>query len=384
MRIGILMRRTRQWAQAGRFLLQNLWEYPPAAGYWLEHLPVLYLEAAWRVAARFDRRLYDEKLRIARIDEGRVSKPAQKFALFLLYAPTPIPSFTWTMIDALARSAFNIVIVSNRALEESERQRLLGVSRLVIERYNVGRDFGGYKDGVNIILRRFPEAERLIVANDSVFYLPDGLDRLIGDLDGGEDFIGVSEVLDHHYHVASFLMSFGRNVLRSRAFVDFWRHLLPIGTRRWNIFCGEGDLTMAIMDAGFRPRILFRAEQLMTRVEPADVALLPPEAREAFAGKKAWAGVPADTGDLPARIVGAVRARNQMHLGGFLFRKYLGLPIIKRDIVYRELYPYAEIEDRLRDLDEPLRGDILADLRRRGLLSEAGWMRRFLARHSAA
>src|SRR5690606_25733917 len=114
----------------------------------------------------------------------------------------------------------------------------------------------------------------IVLANDSVYYLPDGLDRLLADLNGEHDFIGVSEVFDHHYHVASFLISFGPRVLQSAAFQRFWKRYLPIGTRRWAIFQGEGALTAELLQAGFRPHVLFRAQALKPHLQSPRAPLL--------------------------------------------------------------------------------------------------------------
>jgi hypothetical protein len=57
---------------------------------------------------------------------------------------------------------------------------------------------------------------------------------------------------------------------------------------------------------------------------------------------------------------------DQAHVGGFLFMKYLGLPIIKRDIFFREVYTLEEIYWVSSEFNGPLRDEIMADLRRGG------------------
>src|SRR6185437_8365170 len=244
-------------------------------------------------------------------------------------------------------------------LPAAEKEDLRRACCLMIERENVGSDFGGYKDAISIVSKRFGSIERLVIANDSVFYFREGLDKLIADLDGPQDFIGVSEVFDHHYHVASFLISFGPAVLRSEAFRNFWARFKPLGTRRWNIFRGEGALTAQLIEAGFKPHILFRAEPLRPHVRArnraeldAALAMLPTRHRDKVIKRMRRTFTPQQltamrSGDgqfdaalsdrIADEIVGQIMQRNQMHAAGFLFRKNFNLPAIKRDIFYREI-----------------------------------------------
>jgi hypothetical protein len=369
------------------------------AGYQIEHAFVLALEGIQRLFNRFDPRVYSQAMRIRSVREGGDDKAGGKFFVLVLYCTDTLPAFTRTIIDAVARSHFNLVIVSNAQLTDRLAEELRGKSRLLIERNNIGRDFGGYKDGIAIVLRRF-DVERLVIANDSVFYLSEGLDELLAKLDGPQDLIGVSEVYDHHYHVASFLMSFGRRVADSTVFREFWRRYKPLGSRRWAIFRGEGDLSAQLLRGGFRPHILYRAVHLRPHLANDDVVLplLPLQVRAWLAGSGEarsttllhkigialkWLG-----GSPRAKLEGAdlvideVMGRNQMHTAGLMFRKFMGLPLIKRDLYYRDVYSLDDLAAVVADQPPTLREEIMADLRRRGTAERLGPFGRLLHRHA--
>src|SRR5262249_20952941 len=110
---------------------------------------------------------------------------------------------------------------------------------------------------------RTRDIDRLMLVNDSLFFLERGLSKLIADLDGPQEFIGVTEVFEDHYHVQSFMLSLGPSVVRSTSFRKFWRRYRPISTRRWSIHKGEVRLTRRLTKAGFRPHVLFQAAQLI-------------------------------------------------------------------------------------------------------------------------
>jgi len=378
--------------------------------YYIEHSVVLLFEALLRLRGLLDPRLHSEARRIRAITDGRARKDTGKFIVFVVYSEAALPAFTTNFIDAIRQSPFNLILVANCPLALQDRERLLGDCCLLIERENVGQDFGGYKDGVSIALSRFPDLNRLVIANDSVYYLDPGLDRLLADLDGDADFIGVSEVLDHHYHVASFLVSFGPRVLQSPEFKGFWRQYVPFGTRRWAIFRGEGALTEHLLRAGFRPHVLFRAEALRPHLEAQSasqlaetIMLMPSTGRrlmvtilreagldaQAAMVKAMDAGVPGATISGATKpfvdaIVKTIMSRNQMHMGGFLFRRFLGLPAIKRDICFRQVYGFDNIAGVLADVSPSLRAEVMRDLGRRGTTADFGPWKKVLSRHSAA
>ncbi|MCW5701025.1 MAG: hypothetical protein KIT82_00355 [Bradyrhizobium sp.] len=390
-------------------------------------IPVV--ELLMRLWYRLNPRVYSERLRVRSVTAGKVDKKSQKYAVLVIYTNSPLASFTASVIDAIARSPINLVVVANGTITPLLRAQLLETCYVLIERANVGRDLGAYKDAVNILLRSEKDVDRLILMNDSMFFFQRGLGKLIADLDGEGEFIGLTEVFEYHYHVQSFLLSFGFHAVRSRAFCRFWKRYRPIGTRRWSIHKGEVNLTRQMTKAGFRPHILFQAAQLIPHLRPRpirevleSVRLLPSYCRPAlyrefdkFIGAGGFsvtdfeaisqgvrpvgpgrspAGLPAISGQLDTmdrwnfeifgnRLISLIAKRNQAHVGGFLFMKYLGLPAIKRDIFYRGVYSLEEVYRILSDFNEPLRDDVMADLRRAGTSMHFKGLRRILHNHGS-
>lgn len=322
------------------------------------HAFAVVIEMIRRSFARLDPRLYFERLRIKRVVEGLLTNASGRYAVLVVYAQACPPMFTLNLIAALERAGYNIVLVSNGRLDHAATAELLNRCSLLVERANLGRDFGGYKDGIAITLRRFNNVKRLLLANDSVFYLDDGLDAVIGDLSGAGDFVGVAEAFEHAYHVASFLLSFGEPVLQDAAFRRFWKDYLPISTRMWTVIQGECALSNRLREAGHDPHILFTAGRLLDALRNANAdevrALLPASMRK---------GVSDDR--FAESVTDYISTRNQMHAAGFLFTKFLKLPLIKRDIVYRELFSLADVERIAASQKVPMQTQILADFANR-------------------
>lgn len=405
-----------------------------AFGYWLESKTlILVVEGLTRLWFHLDPRLYSRRLRMRRFTEGQVDKKSKKYLVFALYAKTALPAFTTNLIDAVGCSPFNLIIVSNAKLDPLLRAQLQEKCHVLIERANLGRDFGAYKDGIEYILERESDPERVVIVNDSIFFFARGLDKLLADLDGPQDLIGATEVLEIHYHVQSFMMSFGRQVLRNARFRKFWKKYRPVSTRRWSIHKGEVGLTRMLTRIGFRPHILFQAPQLIAHLRRRTIRdvleaayLFPGHFRDLLYSQfdeivgeggrtesiatletisqgvrtfpMARGGEGGKLGQISGRaaamekwnfeilsnlIVSMIASRNQIHVGGFLFMKYLGLPIVKRDIFYREIYALEEVYNILTELNEPLRDEVMSDLRRGGTAMHLKGLSRRLYRHGS-
>lgn len=400
--------------------------------YWY-FLVIMPYEVYARFVCRLDPKLYSEKRRILGVTEGRRSHEGKRFAIFVIYTKADIQVFTRTAIDALNARGINIVFVTNMRASGSVREDLLDNCHLLIERENLGRDFGAYKDGFSLLRQRKPVIDKLILMNDSVYYLPNGLDKIFARLDADEPFIGLTEVFEHHYHVQSFLLAFNREVIEAPAFLEYWDKYLPISTRRWSVHKGEVGLTKCVlrkvgqgphiivnpvevynilvgMDFGelkstidlvpFRNRNLLRKQlykliELRSSQAISEEALAQGQFIERFADlvntARAKGTSLADDDDVTKALdlrydfqsrrnlsdfkvaefiegyVKLMTERNQIHFGGFLYYKFLGIPILKRDLVYRGVYTFEQINKIIDDLDLPFAEDIRVDIRSKGM-----------------
>jgi hypothetical protein len=400
------------------------------------------IEGIIRLWLHLNPRVYSLRLRIREISDGRAAAKSNKYIIFALYTRSELTPFILNLFAAVRRSGFNLVVVSSGKLNAQSKESILDSCYLLIERVNLGRDFGAYKDGLAVLMDRVSDIERLVLMNDSLFFFERGLDEIIKQLDSHHDFVGLTEVFQDHYHVQSFLLSFGSNVLQHRRFIRYWKKYRPIGTRRWSVHKGEVGLTRALTKAGFKPYILFHGAQLIElfrgralselldaigllptffrakmysklqdlqteqQGQPAAPIGLLSDALKGFGSYTFDDAAMADLRDTNINwlrnmsdraiamdkwavdavwreIVSTVTTRNQMHVGGFLFMKYLGLSMVKRDILYRTVYTIEDIYEILTKFDEPLRDEVIADLRRTGTVAHFGFLRRLLHRHGS-
>ncbi|RFC62163.1 polysaccharide biosynthesis-like protein [Fulvimarina endophytica] len=195
---------------------------------------------------------------------------------------------------------FEIVFVSNaEALDESDVGRLEEISALIVERRNVGYDFGAWKDGIDLI----PDLEaldRLLLVNDSVYgpihHLGPTIDRMNPE---DADVWGMTDSWDFNFHLQSYFMLFHAAAIRSDAFARFWKSVRYVQSKTFVIRRYEVGVSRAMMRGRMRCRAAFAyrdcARHLVRAVVESDAIDKLDPVRQAFVRqlyKTIDAGVP--------------------------------------------------------------------------------------------
>ena len=198
-------------------------------------------------------RLYDRtRDKHIRRTHGDVPE-ADRIAIYLLFPKDGVQPSHAMALDYLVLKGFAPLVVSNIPLTEADRATLAARSWRLIERPNVGYDFGGYRDGVLEIEDRLGSLQRLAFLNDSTWFpLPNGADW-IADAEALDiDFAGAAsnhgmervssdrfETFEWRYtgdradfHYCSYALLLRERALRHSGFVRYWRNL-PLSNNKW-------------------------------------------------------------------------------------------------------------------------------------------------------
>jgi hypothetical protein len=215
--------------------------------------------------------LYDlRKSRLMRMTQGVVAQ-GKEIAIYLIYAPGGVQGSHLHMLSELVRAGISPIVVSNLPLSDTDRAALCASALRVIERPNVGYDFGGYRDGILSIADLLPSLDRLWILNDSAWLVdqtPSWFDeaRAMGrDFVGSVSKFGVSkvDVEDHHqiewaidhpnqkFHLASNTWCLGPTVLRNPGFLTFWKRLQVRNSKYYTVRRGEIGFSRWVIDRGF-------------------------------------------------------------------------------------------------------------------------------------
>jgi hypothetical protein len=167
-------------------------------------------------------------------------------------------------MDALRDAGYVIVFVSNSPqLAEVALSNVLPRVALVLHRWNVGYDFGAYRDGL-LALGDLTRFDQVLLANDSVYGPLFDLGGTLARCDDGADIWSTTDSYDRGYHLQSYFLLFRRPALGNPDLMAFWRAVWPVNSRDWVIRRYEIGFTRAMRRAGLRCAALFPYDQAVT------------------------------------------------------------------------------------------------------------------------
>jgi hypothetical protein len=361
---------------------------------------VEYLRGIWQLGVL---RLHKQDLRET---EGSLTNTAAKqFAVVALYPSDDTLPFTLNLLDALMAANLWILVVSAREVSAAHLAEIKARSHHLIERANIGQDFGSYQVGIRWLEqhRQLHSADVLILANDSMFY-PEAFAAEVQMMFRKQSpWQSLFENFDHHYHAQSFFLLFRAAVLRSAAFWRFWTRYRPFPGRVHAIHRGEARLTQVLLRDGFvcDPAYSFRRLAEALANAPLSLAqlaeLMPIDEHWDVSRGAVYRSLAApthgsarpDTGprcpdtedrlwrDWVPRIVDQFRSANPTQFAGLLCNRLFAAPL-KRDICYRDIFA---IDQTLREVTGFTEAEMAAmgrELQRRGLGSQLPLLRRVL------
>jgi hypothetical protein len=179
-----------------------------------------------------------------------------RVAVFVLFQPKGIAASTFMTLEHLAQEGWSVLVISNAPLSEADRARLAVHSGHVIERPNIGYDFGAYREGWRWLHRRSDRLRRLILMNDSTWFplrmQDDSLRRmeaLNADL-AGHIFKTEKTEDKGRDHLESHLLMFSQNALEHPAIHRFWADYIMSEYKPRTILVGEKGLSKAAINNG--------------------------------------------------------------------------------------------------------------------------------------
>lgn len=169
-------------------------------------------------------------------------------AVFLLFQPDGIPKSVFKTCQFLRSQGMSVFAVSNAPLNENDLDRLKVESSLVMQRPNIGYDFGGYREGLIHFFKSGVDLENVLLLNDSIWFPAfepsDLLRKLLAcNADLAGPMMQVHSKKSERDHLQSYMIKIGRNALKNENFRQFWNDFdLPMN-RHQAIRRGEMGLT---------------------------------------------------------------------------------------------------------------------------------------------
>ena len=195
-----------------------------------------------------------------------------KVAIYLIFPESGVQKSHGLALAYLRAKGYAPVVVSNIPLRDRECQGLLAQSALLIQRPNIGYDFGGYRDAIRAVMPLLPRLQRLAILNDSAWFPAspgadwiadaEAMDRdlvaavsnygfIRADVDAFRD-AHWSFCTDHaNFHYCSFALLLGSRILRSPDFARFWNRLPLTQNKTRTVRRGEIGFTRWVLRSGF-------------------------------------------------------------------------------------------------------------------------------------
>lgn len=172
--------------------------------------------------------------------------------IIALYEKTMLRSDVRRYLETLKKKGAYIIAANTCELSVEDVKLISGIVDVYIEKDNIGRDFGSYKEcvlyffdkGINNICKR------LLICNDSVFYCTDGIDAFVDEMiKSKKNVLGSTENHDFFRHLGSFFLIISSNIFNNKAFLAFWKNYKKTNVRPHIIKKGELALSAMLFSA---------------------------------------------------------------------------------------------------------------------------------------
>lgn len=215
----------------------------------------------------------------------------QNVFIYLMFPQNGVLHSHILALEYFVSKGFSPIIVTNLKLNVVERENLKHLCHLIIERPNYGYDFGGYRDGVLSIEDKLPTLDRLVIMNDSCWFLVSEEIDWLAQVDAlNVDFAGTST--DHgipkrapedyeniewsystshdNFHYGSFALCFSNRLLSDPEFLRFWKEFKLTNKKLDVIMRGETGLTQWIKEHGYSHAATFDMNRLQDEIQSLD------------------------------------------------------------------------------------------------------------------
>jgi hypothetical protein len=301
-------------------------------------------------------------------DKGSCLQTPGRIAIFAAFS-NRLGASTKAYLQALNQAGFAVVYINNSTTLKSEIPIILKLTWRALDRVNIGRDIGAYKDGILLLESEghLDKCELLGIFNDSTTFIPgkntDELARKINSFSESPCkglFSHASTDVKPHYQ--SFFQILKPEIFRSNRFLSFWRSYRHISHRGHSIYNGEIALSTKVYNY-FKPNmILYSSESLIEHLSELQEAgdapfyselleLLPSISRSLDSGAPGYSlrcilehkdkELRISKLDL-YRVAELIENSNPSHMAAFLYPLYLRCPLVKNDLCSAGTYSLAQ------------------------------------------
>jgi len=307
----------------------------------------------------------------------------RRLAIFAAFHGPEVSFSNLAYLRSLQAAGLQVVYLHNGHLSAATIEKLEPLCAAVLERPNLGQDWGCFKDGF-LNLRRYgwlENIEWLLFCNDSVHFLGDQIGanfarRLDQEFDTMvEPVLALNENLQLWQHLQSFFVAVRPEVFKTPLFVRFWKDYLPLSHRYHAINKGEVRWSLKVLNH-YPRRVLYSPSALFDYASTAyedenwlgiSRLLIPKCCGSVVDGLRSHLaeeiGADEDRRKIPRSggrfttsyvywdqlmtLMGILESTNTSHSCALMFCSLLGSPFLKKDICRHNTYTLSQIRQFL-------------------------------------
>lgn len=262
------------------------------------------------------RRYYDSVTKKEIVCTDGAIPLGNEVAIYLIFPSDGLLESHIQMLSQLGEAGISSIVVTNILLTDTDRVRLAELSTRVVERPNIGYDFGGYRDGIFQIRESLRKLDRVWLINDSAWLLPQKPSWFDQARNMGKDFVGATssfsilrksmfgirrlepteyqkivwahETNNKNFHYASYALCIGSTILQDQRFFKYWKNLDIRNNKKQTVRRGEIGLTQWVLKHGYTHGATFEIDRLDEELEQLTYFELERAAKEliVFSGEK--------------------------------------------------------------------------------------------------
>lgn len=249
--------------------LPPLWKVTRELKRVLQQLPLLPSHiSSFFLGARYYDKFHASQVKT---EQGRLPR-GSRVAIYLIFPRDGVQASHKRALDYINANGYAPLVVSNLPVSGEDAAYLQANAWRVIERPNVGYDFGGYRDGVLSLLDELKDLDRLVLLNDSSWFpLPGsgnwlknaemlGVDYAAAATSMGivrvkpDQFEAIQWTFDptqRNFHYGSYAISIGPALLRDGRFQNYWKTYPLTKAKNKVVRRGEIGMTRFVVRNGF-------------------------------------------------------------------------------------------------------------------------------------
>lgn len=178
-------------------------------------------------------------------------KGARRLAIMAQWSSAgDVPPHVKVHLEGLRPLVDRLVLVSNSVIDRASRQQVSDICDKVIERSNVGWDFGAWRDAIKD--EELDRWDHVLLTNSSVIGPLHPLQPIFEEMEQRQlDFWGMIQSKQFAPHLQSYFLAFSNRVVVSESWSRFWASVSDTTSKNRVILQGEIGLTQRLAAAGF-------------------------------------------------------------------------------------------------------------------------------------